>query len=94
MRDKAKKYLMDIYLADWAPNPERVPPVGPTSWHVTAPCPLKASRGFLANTDDENDEEEGNAYIIYIICFYSNFVFPQIFIDISFTHGSSTYGWR
>jgi len=54
------KYLMDTYLADWAPNPVRVPLVGPTSRHATAPRLLKASRGFLDDTDNEFDEEKCN----------------------------------
>jgi hypothetical protein len=60
MRDKAKKYLMDTYIVDWAPKPERVPPLGPTSRASTAPRPPKLNRGFLDDTDDEDDVEEGN----------------------------------
>ena len=56
---------MDTYhLADWAPNSVRVPPNGPTSRHATAPRPLKATRDFLDDTDDEEDKEEGNIYKI------------------------------
>ena len=75
MRDKDKKYLMDTYLADLAPNLVRVPPVGPICRHATGPRPLKASRGFLDDTDDADDEEKGNVYKICIVYLYFLFSF-------------------
>ena len=59
MRDKAKRYLVETYLSDWAPKPVQAPPTASTTRMPTAPRPEKASRGFLDDTDDEDDEDEG-----------------------------------
>ena len=70
MRDKAKKYLIDAYLADWAPKPV-VPSAGSTSQILPAPRPPKTSRGFLDDTDDDDDDEEEDdegKYCTYICC--------------------------
>ena len=64
MRDKAKKYLLEAYIADWAPKPEQVPQLGPTIRVATAPRPPKQNKGFLDDTDDEDDVDEGNVYIV------------------------------
>ena len=58
MRDKAKKYLLDTYLADWAPKPvESQATIRPTT--LQPPRAQKVVRkGFLEDTDDEDKEDE------------------------------------
>jgi hypothetical protein len=74
MRDKAKKYLIDTYIANWAPKPEPKP-VAPASRPANAPKPAqKLSRCFLDDTDDEDDVEEGNAYILTLFLTLFNIV--------------------
>ena len=78
MRDKARKYLIDTYIADWAPKPEPKP-AGPNSRPAIAPKQsLKLNRGFLDDTDDEDDVEEGNVSLIcspYIISLFLGDIF-------------------
>ncbi len=67
MRDKAKKYLVDAYLADWGPKPTQLQTTARlSSTPAPAPLPQKVvSKGFLDVIDDEDDDEEdGGKFII------------------------------
>jgi hypothetical protein len=71
MRDKAKKYLVDTYLADWGPKPTQLlqTTARPSTTPAPAPLPQKVvSKGFLDDTDDEDedDEDEGKSIIAWL----------------------------
>jgi hypothetical protein len=80
MRDKARKYLHDTYLADWAPK--SVSSVESTSLRPTVVSrPPKVSRGFLDDTDDEEDEDEDGGKI--------NVLFPCTYAQMRFDYVSA-----
>ena len=72
MRVKAKRYLMDTYVADWAPK--LVPLPSSSTSHVSTVRTQrrpKVYRCFFDDKDDEDDEEyeeEGKFAIMLSLC--------------------------
>jgi hypothetical protein len=73
MRDKAIKYLMDTYVADWAPKPAHVPSLTTSNVStVRTQRPSEVIRCFLDDTDDGDDEgyEKEGKFAIYVVPLY------------------------
>jgi hypothetical protein len=66
MRNKANKYSIDTFVATWGPKPTQLQTtLRPSSIPALDPCPQKVvAKGFLDDTDDEDEDVDEGEYII------------------------------